>query len=313
MAKAAGILTSRGGLASHAAVVARGWGIPAVVGATDLEVQPNEAIVRRRRLRPDDVITIDGSTGEVFDGEIGGSTEVMPEVGVLQEWARELDIATDEGKPEAEEGVEAAEVPPGADACIRAVAVKGFAPLEGLADALASNRELVRPIADQLVADGLAATTAGAYRLTEAGKVRAGELLQAERDAWGAEAAAAALDVFLDLDHRVKDTVTAWQIRDAETLNDHLNADYDKAVLDRLEALHDDAVTWLTPLESACPRLGGYRLRLARAMERIKSGDQRFIASPRVDSFHTVWFELHEDLIQIAGRTREGEVAAGRG
>ena len=111
----------------------------------------------------------------------------------------------------------------------------------------------------------------------------------------------------------MKDTVTAWQMRDAETLNDHLDADYDNAVLDRLAALHDEAVTWLRPLESACPRLSGYRLRLARAMERIKSGDQRFIASPRVDSFHTVWFELHEDLIQIAGRTREGEVAAGRG
>ena len=37
MAAAAGILTSRGGLASHAAVVARGWGIPAVVGATGLD------------------------------------------------------------------------------------------------------------------------------------------------------------------------------------------------------------------------------------------------------------------------------------
>ncbi len=38
MAKAAGILTSRGGLASHAAVVARGWGIPAVVGAEAVNV-----------------------------------------------------------------------------------------------------------------------------------------------------------------------------------------------------------------------------------------------------------------------------------
>jgi pyruvate,orthophosphate dikinase len=316
MAKAAGILTSRGGLASHAAVVARGWGIPAVVGATGLDVQPNEAIVRKRRLRPNDVITIDGSTGEVFEGEVGGSTAIVPEAGVLREWARELDIAIDDGKPEAEADrtLGPAEIPQAnADACIRAVAVKGFAPLEGLADALVSNRDAVRPIADQLVADGLAARTAGAYRLTDAGTVRATELLQAERDAWGAEAAAAALDVFLDLDHRVKDTVTAWQMRDPETLNDHLDADYDQAVLNRLEALHDDAVTWLTPLESACPRLSGYRLRLARTMEHIRSGDQRFIASPRVDSFHTVWFELHEDLIQLAGRTRENEASLGRG
>ena len=235
---------------------------------------------------------------------------------MLQEWARELDIATDEGKPEAEEGVEAAEVPPGADACIRAVAVKGFAPLEGLADALASNREVVRPIADQLVADGLAATTAGAYRLTEAGKVRAGELLQAERDAWGAEAAAAALDVFLDLDHRVKDTVTAWQIRDAETLNDHLNADYDKAVLDRLEALHDDAVTWLTPLESACPRLGGYRLGAAHVDPRSAAARRRrpclsaarplgALGAPRNERTHP-GPTRHRPTALARGRTRRG-------
>jgi len=41
-------------------------------------------------------------------------------------------------------------------------------------------------------------------------------------------------------------------------------------------------------------------------------GDQRYVASPRVDSYHSIWFELHEDLIQLAGRTREDEVAAGR-
>ena len=37
-----------------------------------------------------------------------------------------------------------------------------------------------------------------------------------------------------------------------------------------------------------------------------------YIASPRVDSYHGVWFELHEDLIRLSGKTREEEVAAGR-
>jgi len=41
-------------------------------------------------------------------------------------------------------------------------------------------------------------------------------------------------------------------------------------------------------------------------------GDGRYVASPRVDSYHGIWFELHEDLIQLAGRTRADEVAAGR-
>ncbi len=70
MARAAGILTSRGGLASHAAVVARGWGIPAVVGAAGLEVRDGEIAIGSRTLHAGDVITIDGGTGEVFEGAV---------------------------------------------------------------------------------------------------------------------------------------------------------------------------------------------------------------------------------------------------
>ncbi|MEA2653552.1 MAG: hypothetical protein QOI37_779, partial [Chloroflexota bacterium] len=85
-----------------------------------------------------------------------------------------------------------------------------------------------------------------------------------------------------------------------------------RGVLERLGALHTDATAWLTPHESALPRLGTYRVRLGRAVEAALAGDGRFVASPRVDSYHGIWFELHEDLIQLAGRTRADEVAAGR-
>jgi len=309
MAKAAGILTSKGGLASHAAVVARGWGIPAIVGAGSIDVRDDEVVVGERILRAGETLTMDGSTGEVFEGLVAGSTEVVPEAATLREWADELGIAIGKEVSPAEP---AANRSVSREACLRAIAVKGFAPLEGLADAVVSNDEAVRPIADQLVADGLVANTAGAYKLTDVGKLRAGELLQAEREAWGPEAAARALDAFLGLDHRMKDTITAWQMRDAETLNDHLDADYDRAVLDRLGSLHDEAVALLTPLESANPRLAYYCLRLGRAIGKAQGGDHRYVASPRVDSYHGVWFELHEDLIQLAGRTREQEVEGGR-
>ena len=309
MAKAAGILTSTGGLASHAAVVARGWGIPAIVGAGSIDVRDGEVVVGERILRTGEVLTLDGSTGEVFLGSVGESTEVVPENATLRAWADDLGIAFGDETPPAGPAANRTVTP---EACLRAIALKGFAPLAGLADAVVSNNEVVRPIAEQLVADGLVAETAGAYKLTDVGVVRAGQLLQVERLAWGSGAAAAALDAFLDLDQRVKDTVTAWQMRDAETLNDHLDADYDRSVLDRLASLHDDAVAWLTPLESVDPRLADYRIRLGRAIGKAQGGDHRYMASPRVDSYHGVWFELHEDLIQLAGRTREQEVAGGR-
>jgi pyruvate,orthophosphate dikinase len=183
-----------------------------------------------------------------------------------------------------------------------------------VADAVRSSVETVGPILDQLAIDGLVMTSAGAFRPTDTGTARAAELQAADRAAMGADAATAALDDFLALDARMKETVTAWQLRDpaAQVLNDHTDAEYDRGVLDRLAALHADTVAWLVPLEPACARLADYRERLEAANSLAQDGDGRYVASPRVDSYHGIWFELHEDLIQLAGRTREDEAAAGR-
>jgi len=311
MAKAAGILTAKGGLASHAAVVARGWGIPAVVGASALQVGDQWVAIGDRRFRAGDTITIDGSSGEVFEGAIPGTTEPVPEAATLLRWARALGI------PMVEEGAarEATAGQPARrasmDDLIRALGIKGFATAEGAADALASAPDQVQPLLDNLVVDGLVASMAGAYRLTETGKERASQLVEMERARWGA-GAEAALDAFLALDQRMKETVTAWQLKEPDVVNDHADADYDRGVLDRLKALHEEAAAFLDTYTDGSPRLATYRERLGRALEQAVAGDGRFVASPRVDSYHGIWFELHEDLIQLAGRSREDEVAAGR-
>ena len=315
MARAAGILTARGGLASHAAVVARGWGIPAVVGAAAIQVRDGHVLIGQRVLTAGEVITIDGSSGEVFDGAIPGTTEIVPEARTLLAWARELGIRI---------GDEAVSpdlsIAPGparratTDECLRAIAIKGFAPTQGVAEAVLASPADVQPILAQLTLDGLVGTVAGAYRLTEAGTTSVAGLLAAEQATWGVARAVEALDGFLALDHRMKDAVTAWQLRDteAQVINDHADPAYDHSVLDRLATLHADTTAWLAPVVAGCPRLAGYRIRLGRALELALAGDQRYVASPRVDSYHGIWFELHEDLIQLAGRSRADEVAAGR-
>jgi pyruvate,orthophosphate dikinase len=283
MAKAAGILTTRGGLASHAAVVARGWGIPAVVGAESVDVAVAEIRVDGRVLAAGEVITIDGGTGEVFEGAVNGSTEIAPEVATLLEWARKAGIEVDgEGSAEPASTAGRAIEP---DRVLRVIAIKGFAPLEGIADALLSTPDAVRQVVDHLIAQGHVESSAGAYTLTDAGRAHADDLLAAERSAWGVDGATAALDAFLDIDLRVKDVVTA---------------------------IHHDAQAWLEPIEPKLPRLGDYDARLSRAVDAARGGDGRYVASPRVDSYHGVWFELHEDLIRLSGRTREDESAAGR-
>jgi pyruvate,orthophosphate dikinase len=74
-----GILTARGGLVSHAAVVARGWGIPAVVGAESIRIAPGRFVAGDAVVHEGEVISIDGSTGSVVLGEVALSSAEPPE------------------------------------------------------------------------------------------------------------------------------------------------------------------------------------------------------------------------------------------
>src|SRR4051794_1645766 len=83
-----GILTARGGMVSHAAVVARGWGIPAVVGAGLMEIDEDGVHIGRRTLHEGDEITIDGSTGHVYLGILDTAGSQAPaELDTLLTWA----------------------------------------------------------------------------------------------------------------------------------------------------------------------------------------------------------------------------------
>ena len=198
---------------------------------------------------------------------------------------------------------------------IRLLGIKGFATPDAAAAALATTDEDSSALLDQMTADGLISMMGSMFSLSDDGKSMAAEYLAMDREEWGAERAAAGLDGFIPLDQRMKVIVTAWQMMEvdgAPVLNDHTDADYDAAVLADLAALHVDASAWLADLHDELPRLASYSARLGRAADLVESGDHDYIASPRLDSYHNVWFELHEDLILLAGRTREDEVASGR-
>lgn len=64
-----GILTSTGGMTSHAAVVARGMGTPCVAGAKGVSVQGKKVVIGDKTLKEGDWLTIDGSTGDVYEGQ----------------------------------------------------------------------------------------------------------------------------------------------------------------------------------------------------------------------------------------------------
>lgn len=91
MMVAKGILTSRGGLVSHAAVVARGWGTPAIVGADSVQIEGKSFKVGDVVVREGDVISLDGTTGEVMIGEMQLiAAEPTKEFQTILKWADEI-------------------------------------------------------------------------------------------------------------------------------------------------------------------------------------------------------------------------------
>src|SRR5207237_10839741 len=73
------ILTSRGSLVSHAAVVARGWGKPAVVGAEKIRIKGKTFTVDGATVSEGDTVSINGTTGEVVEGEVELSSAAPPD------------------------------------------------------------------------------------------------------------------------------------------------------------------------------------------------------------------------------------------
>ncbi|HEX3673390.1 MAG TPA: pyruvate, phosphate dikinase [Rhizomicrobium sp.] len=93
MHAARGILTARGGMTSHAAVVARGMGRPCVSGAGMIKIDAakGEMVVGPHTIKRGDIITIDGATGQVFKGRVPTiEPELAGDFGILMGWADEV-------------------------------------------------------------------------------------------------------------------------------------------------------------------------------------------------------------------------------
>ena len=102
--------------------------------------------------------------------------------------------------------------------------------------------------------------------------------------------------------------MTRWQtvtVGGEAVPNDHTDADYDARIMDELGKLDEEAGPVLDVLAGLVPRLAVHRRRLTEALDRASAGEIDFVSGVRVASYHTVWFELHEDLLRLLGRTRE--------
>jgi hypothetical protein len=159
---------------------------------------------------------------------------------------------------------------------------------------------------------GLVEQRSGRWRLTSDGRAEGERLLQVERDDLGATVeVTAGYQRFLTLNGPLLRICTDWQLKDADPSsivpNDHADNAYDRAVLERLVALHRRALPVCEQLASGLPRLASYGTRLSAALRRIVDGDHSAVDGPAPDSYHGTWFELHENLIATLGLDRSTE------
>jgi hypothetical protein len=103
----------------------------------------------------------------------------------------------------------------------------------------------------------------------------------------------------------LKQLITDWQtiaVGGERVPNDHGNKDYDAKIIDRLGSLHERAEVVLSQLASALPRFVIYREKLHAALEKAEDGAIAWVSDAKIESYHTLWFELHEDLLRLMGR-----------
>jgi pyruvate,orthophosphate dikinase len=202
-----------------------------------------------------------------------------------------------------------------AETLIACLYIKGFGKTEALSEALGEPAEAVEAVLTELVASGHAEQTRVGARLSAQGKVLAQERLAAERASVDHVRLEEEYGRFTKLNADFKALVTDWQMREVDgkrTLNDHKDEIYDTEVLSRFAALHALTAALIEDISVYAPRVGAYKRRLASALVKIEAKDPRYVTAPDRDSYHTVWFELHQHLINLLGTTRAQEAAAGR-
>ncbi|MBX9605108.1 MAG: hypothetical protein K2Y51_02730 [Gammaproteobacteria bacterium] len=159
------------------------------------------------------------------------------------------------------------------------------------------------------VTGGRVAEVDGKYMLTPCGQMMLAGEYSRFNDALRANADfIAAYQRFEVINKDLKQVITDWQTLEVggkRVANDHSNKAYDAQVIGKLGDLHERFEPILKKLCAGEPRLKVYSDKLTAALEKAEDGDIAWVSDAKLDSYHTVWFELHEDLLRLTGNVRE--------
>lgn len=197
---------------------------------------------------------------------------------------------------------------------VHALRLKGFADTDVVAAAAGLAEADTRSVLDELATTEQVKYREGrmtGWMLTPAGRAHGESLLAAELDEAGIRAAVDAVyRRFLELNQGFLGLCTDWQVRDSDegqVPNDHSDADYDAAIIARLAETDAAIQPICADLGDLLARFGGYTEGFGNALAKVQAGEQEWFTKPIIESYHTVWFELHEDLLATLGIDRQQE------
>ncbi|CAG4908066.1 MULTISPECIES: hypothetical protein [Acidithrix] len=158
-------------------------------------------------------------------------------------------------------------------------------------------------------AEGLIVGARGNFMLTPSGHQHLNESYAVVfKDLRENEALNKSYERFEVINKRLLALFTAWQsVTKAGTSvpNDHSDFEYDNRIFDDLGGIHERSQPIIAAFSKEVPRFALYEERLSDAYDKVLSGQSEYVSGVRIDSYHTIWFELHEDLLRLLGRTRE--------
>lgn len=157
---------------------------------------------------------------------------------------------------------------------------------------------------EALAGQGLAMLKGPLAMPTPAGTELAGRMLRLPAGSAQEQQVRALYETFLPANRRLRDVCTAWQCRPDGGPNDHSDPAYDTVVRDDLDDVHEAVAAVLRRLAAALPRTERYLERLEEALERLDDGDNSWLTAPLIDSYHTVWMQLHQELLLSLGISR---------
>lgn len=192
---------------------------------------------------------------------------------------------------------------------LHGLAIKRHSNPDDVADLIGVEVDDVRSCLEANVVTGRVLSLGDKYALAPGARlILNGEYSRHYADARSDQSFLSAYERFERVNNDLKSVITAWQVRTLPSgesvTNDHSDADYDEKVIDKISDLHERFTPTLEQLSAAVNRLGLYGDKLELALDKAEHGEHRWISEVELPSYHSVWFDLHEDLLCILGRAR---------